>query len=161
MTDSQNARDRLYLALYVRDGIAPTYQGEDRYHWALLEVPSNNNNQATRFHARDHFISVDQTHWLYEEIHVSPRGTPKLLSQTYIGDVVDNEGLFEILRDAPVMQDGRGNCVSWVEVAMQLVWEGGVLEGGRRNSMELLKSLALKAADAEVIRKKNIVRALL
>lgn len=158
MTDSQKSNDRLFLALYVRDGVSAHSQAEDRFHWALLAVPSNN-SQATRFHARDHFISHNQTHWLYEEIHVSARGTPKLLAQTYIGDIADNERLFEILRDAPVAQETGWNCISWVTGAMEAVWESEALESGRLDRLEFLKREALRAADAEYARREDMVKA--
>lgn len=163
MIDSPNIRDRFYLALYARDGISPHSQAEDRYHWALLAIPStSNSSQATRFHARDYFTGPSQTHWIYEEIHVSARVTPKLLSKTYIGDVVDNERLYEVLRDTPIRQQEWGwNCVDWVSEAVGLVWDAELLEGGRLDGLESLKGEALRAADRDVERREGLVRALL
>ena len=152
MTATQNAKDQLCLALYVRDGVNAHSQDEDRYHWALLAVPSQS-NRALRFHARDYFTDSDQTHWIYEEIHVSARGTPKLLSQTYIGYISDNERLFGILREAPIMQEKGWNCESWIDEAMAMVWEDGVLEAGRLKDLKSLKRDALVAADAEILRR--------
>jgi hypothetical protein len=162
MTDSQSSKIRLYLALYLRDGVEPGSQSPDRYHWALLAVPANDNSLqpiAIRFHARDYYNSPDQTHWIYEEIHVSARGTPKLLTQTYIGDVIEQERLLEILRDAPVKQEKGWNCVSWVRRAMEMIWAEGILEGGRQDRWEALKLEALKGADADIVRRE--ARALL
>lgn len=164
MTDSQSSGLRLYLAIYIRDGVTPEFQGPDRHHWAFLTVPNNNDNShaiATRFHARDYYTSPDETHWIYEEIHVSARGTPKLLSQTYIADVVDEERLVEIMRDAPVKQEKGWNCVSWVNGTMKSLGEDGVLEGGKPNGWEELKFKGLAEADAEVVRKGQRTRALL
>jgi hypothetical protein len=162
MTDSQSSKVQFYLALYIRDGVAPGSQASDRYHWALLAIPSNDNSLqliATRFHARDYYSGPNQTHWIYEEIHVSARGTPKLLSQTYIGDIVEKERLFEIMRDAPVKQEKGWNCVKWVKSAMEMVWAEDVLEGGRHDGWEALKWEALRGADADVVRRES--RALL
>jgi hypothetical protein len=164
MTDSQSSKVRLYLALYIRDGVTVRSQALDHYHWALLAISSKDKSLqpiATRFHARDYYINPSQTHWIYEEIHVSSRGTPKLLSQTYIGDVVETERLFEILRDAPVKQEMGWNCVSWVRGAMEMVWADEVLEGGKRDAWEGLEWKALIEADAEVVRRERRVRAVL
>jgi hypothetical protein len=160
MSSLQISRARLYLALYVRDGVPPHSQRDDRYHWALLEV-RRNSSQATRFHARDYFNNPTQTHWIYEEINVSARGTPKLLAQMYIGDVVDDQRLCEILRDAPVLQESGWNCLDWVSGAMEMVWEDAILEGGTINEWEMLRTAVLRAADTEVERREGIVRALL
>ena len=167
MTDpsaSQSSRFRLHLGLYIRDGLTPGFRGPDRYHWAFLAIPGKNSSHqeiATRFHARDYYINPDDTHWIYEEIHVSAHKTPKLLSRTYIGDVVDEERLFEIMRDAPVSQERGWNCVNWIESAMESVWEDGVLEGGNRNGWEELKFRALAEADADVVKREEKARALL
>ncbi|KAE9372651.1 hypothetical protein N431DRAFT_439717 [Stipitochalara longipes BDJ] len=162
MTDpepGQSSGFRLYLALYIRDGVTAGSQGPDRYHWAFLAIPGSDNSHpeiATRFHARDYYINPDETHWIYEEIHVSAHGTPKLLSQTYIGDVADDERLFEILRDAPIKQENGWNCVSWIKSAMDSIWEeDGLLEGVGDNGWEALKSRALIEADSEAVRREE------
>jgi hypothetical protein len=160
MTDSLDSKLRLYLALYIRDGVTTHSQAEDRYHWALLAIPETN-IQATRFHARDYFINPNQTHWIYEEVHVSALGTPKLLAQTYIRDVVNDEGLLEILRDVPIRQEKGWNCVDWIESALKMVWDEEVVERGKYSGIEMLKSEALRAADGEVARREETVRALL
>jgi len=161
---SQSSGFRLFLALYIRDGLTPGFDGPDRYHWAFLLIPGNKNRNpeiATRFHARDYYINPDETYWIYEEIHVSAHKTPKLLSRTFIGDVRDEEGLLEIMRDAPVSQEKGWNCVHWIESAIGGVWEDGVLEGGDRNGWEELKFRALREADAEVVKREEKARALL
>lgn len=163
MIDSSST-GRLYLALYSRDGLVPSFPPkEDRYHWALLAIAANG-NQATRFHARDFFSSPDQTHWLYEEIHVDARGTPKLLAKALIGDINDWDGLFEILRDVPIDQETTGwNCLSWIRDALRAVGEGERVVSGRSgvHSWSALRRLALAAADAEKIRRDRVVKALL
>lgn len=161
MTNSPGPQDRLYLALYIRDGVVPSLAAkEDRHHWALLAIPSQS-NRATRFHARDFFSSPDQTHWLYEEIHVDANGTPKLLAQKFIGDIVDMDRLFEILRDVPLEQDTPGwNCVSWIRTALDAMAEDTeVLSNGSEVlSWTELRDLALVAADAEVARRDSAVK---
>ncbi|KAN0110808.1 hypothetical protein V8E51_007195 [Hyaloscypha variabilis] len=167
MTDSRRGQSsgfRLYLALYIRDGLSLGFQGPARYHWAFLAIPGNNSSHpdiATRFHARDYYINPDETHWIYEEIHVSALGTPKLLSKTYIGDVSDEDRFLEAVRDAPVKQDKGWNCVNWIESAMEMIWEDGVLENGKRDGWEELKLKALLEADADVVRREERARALL
>lgn len=160
MIETLSPKDRLYLSLYIRDGVSAHSQALDRYHWALLAIPAHG-DQATRFHARDYFAEPSQTRWIYEEVHVPARGTPKLLSQTYLGDIINNEQLAEILRDTPIDQKNGWNCVDWVERAVELMSEGGALEGGDLKGLELLESQALRAADKEVARREVAVRALL
>ena len=160
MTDSRFSNLRLYLALYIRDGVPLHTETADRYHWALLAIPSHKTNtstntqlQATRFHARDYFTESNQTHWIYEEVHVSSLGTPKLLAQTFIGDIVDEEGLLEVLRDVEIRQLKGWNCVDWVESAVEGIWEEGVVERGKYNGIEMLKETALREADVEAARR--------
>ena len=164
MVDSRPPRSRLYLALYSRDGLVPTFPPkEDRYHWALLAIPDNN-GQATRFHARDFFTSLDETHWLYEEIHVDPKGTPKLLAKTLIGDINDWDRLLEILRDVPIDQvTPCWNCVLWIRDALRAVGEDRGVVSGRSGvgSWSALRKLALGAADIEQSRREATVKALL
>ena len=159
MTD-HNAKDRLYLALYYRDGFPTDSQSEDRFHWALLNIPGAG-HQATRFHARDHFVGAEQTHWLYEEIHVPIERTQKLLSRTYLGDVDNNERLLEIVRDVLIEQRDGWNCRSWVETAVALVWHEGLVDGGTTKELNGLKDEALTAADTELAKKENTVKAML
>jgi hypothetical protein len=165
MTDSKISNHRLYLALYSRDGVSSHSQEEDRYHWALLAT-STNSDVATRFHARDYFTNANQTHWIYEEIHVSARGTQKLLSKTYIGDIADEERLLEIIRDAPIRQDEEGwNCVSWVREVLEMMWEDGEVLSGElafwgTEGSELTRE-ALAVADIESARREVMVKALL
>lgn len=164
MIDSNPPTDLLYLALYSRDGLVPTSPPrEDRHHWALLAIPSGS-NQATRFHARDYFSSPDETHWLYEEIHVDARGTPKLLAKTLIGDINDWERFLEILRDVPIVQETAGwNCVSWIKHALRAVGEDGAVVSGRSGvrSWSALRRLALGLADGEKARRDATVKAVL
>ena len=164
MVDSNFSRSRLYLALYSRDGLVPAFPPkEDRYHWALLAVPDIN-NQATRFHARDFFTSLDETHWLYEEVHVDPKGTPKLLAKTLIGDINDWDRFLEIVRDVPIDQVTPGwNCVFWIRDALRAVGEDGRVVIGRSGvgSWSALRKLALGAADVEQSRREATVKALL
>ncbi|KAE9376198.1 hypothetical protein N431DRAFT_437522 [Stipitochalara longipes BDJ] len=164
MTDSHPSRVSLYVALYIRDGVKLPSQALDRYHWALLAIPSNESHLdaiATRFHARDYYIEENQTHWIYEEIRVPAHGTSKLLSQTYLGDVVEEERLVEILRDARVGQEKGWNCVDWVRGAVDGVWEEEVLEDGRGVGWEALQGRSLMGADEEVVRREKSVRMLL
>jgi hypothetical protein len=157
MVDSQTPKDRIYLAIYIRDGVSAHFQAEDRFRWAILAV-SDHSAQATRCHARYYFTNRNQTHWIYEEIHVSARGTPKLLSQIYIGDIIDDERLFEILRDVPIKQEKGWNCVDWETEAIKMDWEDGLLQGGKLNRLDLLKSKALRAANVEVARREGVVK---
>jgi hypothetical protein len=154
MIDSQSQKDVLYLALYFRDGILPSSAlKDDRYHWALLAIPSHDKNlrkHALRFHARDYYSSPDQTHWIYEEIHVDARGTPKLLAQIRIGDILDTDRLLEILRDVPIVQDLAGwNCIEWIKDALDsLEMDAEAVRGGL--DWVKLRKLGLSAADAKM-----------
>ena len=164
MIDPPRPNSRLYVALYIRDGLPPgLHPKDDRYHWALLAI-SSNSNQATRFHARDFFSSPEQTRWFYEEIHVDARGTPKLLAKTLLGDIHGMERLFEALRDVPLVQQTAGwNCISWIRGALDAIEEDGeVLSGDSyiRDWVEL-KMLVLDAADAEKARRDSLVKVLL
>lgn len=156
---------RLYLALYIRDGINPTYTGIDRHHWALLTLPNDTQAKATRFHARDFYTSPEETHWIYEELHVSAAGTPKLLSQIFIGDIVDEERFVEIVRDVRVRQEEGWNCVAWVEEAVRGVRGQDVLGDGdgdeNEEVWEVVKARALESADWETVKRRERVRALL
>lgn len=164
MVDSQTPQNRLYVALYVRDGVVPRMAAkEDRYHWALLAI-SSESSQATRLHARDFFSSPEETHWLYEEMHVDAKGTPLLLTQTLIGDVIDTDRLFEVLRDVPLQQDTPGwNCVSWIRAALDaMAEEPEVLSNGEGSLLwPELRDLALNAADAVAAMRDVAVKALL
>jgi len=84
-----------------------------------------------------------------------------LLSKTYIGDVSDEDRFLEAVRDAPVKQDKGWNCVNWIESAMEMIWEDGVLENGKRDGWEELKLKALLEADADAVRREERARALL
>jgi hypothetical protein len=155
--------DRLYLALYSRDGLSPSaLQRDDRHHWALLAIPASS-HKATRFHARDFFSSPDETHWLYEEIHVDARGTPKLLTKTLIGDINDWDGFFEILRDVPLDQEMIGwNCLTWIRDALRALGQDAAVVSGRSGvgSWSRLRRVALAAADAEKERRDAVMEAL-
>lgn len=155
--------DRLHLALYIRDGLVLSVPPqEDRYHWALLAIPANS-NKATRFHARDFFSGQDETHWLYEEIHVDARGTPKLLTKTLIGDINDWDGLFEILRDVPLDQETADwNCLSWIRDALRAVGQDGTVVSGRSGvgCWSALRRFVLGAADAEKARRDTMGKVL-
>jgi len=100
---------------------------------------------------------------MYEEIHVRAAGSPKLLSQTYLGDVADPDRLFDILRDVPVEQWDGWNCVAWVETALKMISgeDEDMLEVGPLAGMRQLKREALEAADAEVARKEALTKAML
>lgn len=74
---------------------------------------------------------------------------------------MDDERLFEILRDAPIKQEKEWNCVDWVVQAIEMACGDRVLEGVRLNLLGLLMMEALRAADAEVVRREGVVRALL
>ncbi|KAF2433484.1 hypothetical protein EJ08DRAFT_559160, partial [Tothia fuscella] len=120
----------LYLALYVRDGVLPSNSlRDDRYHWALLSMPiatDRRPDKASRFHARNFFSSPDQTNWVFEEIYVDASGTPKLLSKTYIGDILDNERFLETLMDVPMIQDApEWSCVEWIKKALDDITREG------------------------------------
>jgi hypothetical protein len=150
--------DRLYLALYTRDNFIPSLlESDDRYHWALLLVPSIIDNlvkpnQATRFHIRNYHSGPHHTNWLYEEIGVDATGTPKLLTQNLIGDVVDVEGLLELIRDLPIVQTTEGwDCVGWLRSALNAIEEDGhvISVASGEASWERLRKLALLAADTE------------
>lgn len=164
MIDPTLSKHCLYLALYSRDGYVPTFPPkEDRHHWALLVIP-HNSIQATRVHARDFFSGPDQTHWLYEEIHVDARSTSKLLAKTLIGDIDNLDGLFEIMRDVPIDQETRKwNCISWIRDALRAVGEDGEVVTGRSgaHSWSAFRKLALAAADVEKTRRDNVVKSLL
>jgi len=119
----------LYLALYFRPNVVPLLPGkEDRYHWALLSVPNDPTptSQALRLHARDYFSGPSQTTWYYEELRVPIGKTPKLLSMTPIGEILDMEKFLEIVRDVPVVQgDGEWNCIIWIRQALEGLREDG------------------------------------
>ncbi len=161
MTATPNAKERLYLALYLREGVDPHSQDEDRHHWAFLVLPGPNARpqaKAIRIHARNYFSGPDQTRWMYEELRVSPLGTPKLLCKTFIGYVSDEERFYEILRDAPIKQAEGWNCVSWIDEAWGLLWEEeGVVEGGPWE-LEVLKREVLGVADEERARREAKIR---
>jgi hypothetical protein len=160
MTRTDFPTHGLYLALYVRDGILPSDSvKEDRYHWALLAIPSPGTyrpERAMRFHARNFYSSPDQTNWIYEEIAVDSKGTPKLLSQTFIGDVLDMDRVLEILRDVLIVQDSaEWNCVEWIRSVLDdLEVDGGAVEGNFNvwRRVGLWKE-ALGTADAETKRR--------
>lgn len=164
MVESALLKHHLYLALYSRDGVDLTlHPKEDRHHWALLAI-SSGSNRATRFHAINFFSSPEQTHWLYEEVHVDARGTPKLLAQTLIGEIVDLDRLLDVLRDVLLDQETPGwNCVSWIRSALDAIDEDcEVLSSpwgiGDRAGFE---QLILNAADAEKTRRGIVVKAML
>jgi len=164
MTVQPLPQGRLYLALYIRDGYKPSLiESDDRYHWALLAIPSDTSNstktdQATRFHIRDYHSGPAETAWIYEEINVDASGTPKLLAQILIGDIIDTESLLELIRDLPFVRETEGwNCVGWLKSAVdaiELAKYGEVVsKNSGQHSWLQLRNLALSAADAEALRR--------
>jgi hypothetical protein len=168
MTFPPLPQGKLYLALYTRDNYVPSIiENDDRYHWALLVIPSTLNNsvqttgKATRLHARDYYSSPDQTRWIYEEIRVDAAGTPKLLAQIIVGDIVDMEMLFELVRDLPIVQGKKEwNCVFWLKSAFDAMEQDGevVTWSSREPSWLSLRNLALVTADAVTAKRLNAVR---
>jgi hypothetical protein len=160
MTIPHTPQGRLYLALYKRDDYRPSiFEKDDRYHWALLAIPSSvtssaKTTKATRVHARDYYSSPDQTHWIYEEIRVDAAGTPKLLAQILVSDIVDMERLFELLRDLPIVQDQKEwNCISWLRSAFTAMEDETevVKWSSSEHSWMSLRNSALATADATTI----------
>lgn len=83
-------KDRLYLALYARGGVAKMPGREDtyvygnslwrlnplsiiRYHWALLMGPKSDrkDDEGVRYHARERVRPEGGSEWVFEELTIS------------------------------------------------------------------------------------------
>ncbi|KAK7736201.1 hypothetical protein SLS53_007231 [Cytospora paraplurivora] len=127
----RSTKDRLYIALYARGGESLMPGGEDKYHWALLAGPKNENahSKGKRFHIKEIIESINgrtQTRWIFEERDIAMNPTAMILVRIAIGKVMNLERAMAVLRDVPIRGNQFGwNCVWWVKEALGLLREEG------------------------------------
>lgn len=89
-----------------------------RYHWALIIGPKDENDKSRgfRLHVKNAPFSSS---WTFEELQSSMEATSQLLVRIVVGKIVNQEKVFTILRNVPVVQnDPAWNCVTWVKEAL-------------------------------------------
>ncbi|KJZ76624.1 hypothetical protein HIM_03960 [Hirsutella minnesotensis 3608] len=125
------AKDRLYVALYVRGGLATMPDGEDRYHWALIIGPKSEGADArgTKVHAKERLVIAEgKSHsvWELEESQIELAPTGMILVRVLVAKVKNRKRLVSILQSVPVRGGQPGwNCVGWVKEALELAQKDG------------------------------------
>ncbi|KAK5093765.1 hypothetical protein LTS08_008829 [Lithohypha guttulata] len=135
---------RLYVALYVRGGVAKMPDNEDKYHWALLVAPKNEDYEptGTRYHAKN---APGQSTWIFEEKSTSMNATNMILVRVMIGKINDPQALATKLRQVPIVNNDPGwNCVTWLRSALALIAQDVSLMGTSSLGWEAVKATALK-----------------
>ncbi|GES66234.1 hypothetical protein ASPCAL11780 [Aspergillus terreus] len=121
-------KDRLYVALYARGGIAKMPDKEDTYHWALIVGPKaeTEGSMGYRYHAKERPNLRQGSEWFFEERNIPLIPTSMLLVRIMVGKVADGKRLVQILRNIPIRQGQPGwNCVFWVQEALQALKDDG------------------------------------
>lgn len=131
-------KDRLYLALYARGGVAKMPGREDtyvygdslwrlnplsiiRYHWALLMGPKSDrkDDEGVRYHARERVRPEGGSEWVFEELTISMMPTQMILVRIMLAKIEQADRLRQLLRQIPIRQGEEGwNCVLWVKEAL-------------------------------------------
>ncbi|TKA64707.1 hypothetical protein B0A55_10094 [Friedmanniomyces simplex] len=142
-------KDRIFIALYARNG-QPKMPGlEDKYHWAIIVGPKIivPESEGRRFHAREKMTPVDETIkwiWGFEECTTTMDPTQMILARVLIGKIANTKRLESVLRSTPVRAAKPGwNCVEWVKEALQGLNEDGKALGTSVMDWESVRDAAM------------------
>ncbi|KAI1438274.1 hypothetical protein GGR50DRAFT_485993 [Xylaria sp. CBS 124048] len=145
-------KDRLYIALYARGGVATMPGLEDSYHWALHVSPKiepEDGGKGMRFHAREKLVIAGsppraQTVWAYDEAAVPLQRTAMVLVRIMIGKVKDRNRLRRIFQNIPLRPDVPDwNCVGWVQEAVETAFQDGEALGSCAKSWTAVRDTAM------------------
>ncbi|KAJ2975151.1 hypothetical protein NUW58_g8439 [Xylaria curta] len=122
-------KDRLYVALFIKEGEPEMPGGEDRYRWALIVGPKNESDEGAegvRFCIKEMIKTTEggdrHSTWMFEERLVKACPSHMLLTRVVIGEIEDSSHLQDILKSIPAHQDIPGwNSVEWVKQAIEMV----------------------------------------
>ncbi|KAM7197043.1 hypothetical protein V8F20_006796 [Naviculisporaceae sp. PSN 640] len=141
-------KDRLYVALYARGGGPTMPGGEDKYHWALLTGPKNeqSGSPGNRMHAREYPSPTGST-WAYEHRDITMNATNMILVRIVVGKITNMNRLLEIVGNVPIRGNVPGwNCVEWVREALQLLGQDDTALGTKVTDWQTVRDAAMEYA---------------
>ncbi|KAF4635878.1 hypothetical protein G7Y89_g2198 [Cudoniella acicularis] len=140
-------KDRLYVVLYARGGLAKMPGKEDTYHWALIVGPKDEEEggHGMRYHAKERMIAAGQSEWFFDERETTLEATSMLLVRITVAKVKKMDQLVNTLRSVPIKQGEPGwNCVIWVKEALQALQTDGKALGTSDIEWQKVRDAAMR-----------------